>query len=143
MNFRATVLLSGKTATGVQVPDEVVTALDSGKRPAVKVRINDYTYRSSIASMSGVFMLPISAEVRAGAKIAAGDSIEVTVELDTEPREVEVPEDLAAAMTPETRTRFDALSYSAKRRLTIPINDAKTPETRQRRITKTIETLNT
>jgi hypothetical protein len=141
MNFQATVLLSGKTATGVQVPEEVVTALNSGKRPAVTVRINDYTYRSTIAPMAGVYMLPISAEVRAGAGISAGDTIEITLELDTEPRDVDIPEDLAAAMTPESRAAFAALSYSAKRRLTIPINDAKTPETRQRRITKAIESL--
>jgi hypothetical protein len=141
MNFEATVLLNGKTATGVQVPDEVVAALGSGKRPAVRVRINGYAYRSSIATMAGVHMLPVSAEVRAGAKIAAGDTVEVTVELDTEPREVAVPEDLAAAMDPEARRRFDALSYSAKRRLVIPVQDAKTAETRQRRIAKAVEGL--
>jgi uncharacterized protein YdeI (YjbR/CyaY-like superfamily) len=141
MNFEGTVLLSGKTATGVQVPDEVVAALGAGKRPAVQVRINDYAYRSSIATMAGVYMLPISAEVRAGAGISAGDTIEVAVELDTEPREVTVPEDLAAAMDPEARRRFDALSYSAKRRLVIPIEDAKIAETRQRRIAKTVEGL--
>lgn len=141
MNFEATVLLSGKTATGVQVPDEVVEALGSGKRPAVQVRINDYTYRSTVAPMAGVYLLPISAEVRAGAKVAAGDTIEVSVELDTAPREVVVPEDLAAAMDPEARRRFDALSYSAKRRLVMPVEDAKTAETRQRRIAKTVEGL--
>ncbi len=141
MNFQATVLLSGKTATGVQVPDEVVTGLSSSRRPAVLVRINDYGYRSTIASMGGVFMLPISAEVRAGAGIAAGDLVEVSVELDEGVREVVVPEDLAAAMDPEARRRFDALSYSAQRRLVIPVGDAKTPETRQRRIAKVVEGL--
>jgi uncharacterized protein YdeI (YjbR/CyaY-like superfamily) len=141
MNFEATVLLSGKTATGVPVPDEVVAALGAGKRPAVRVRINDYTYRSTISPMAGVYMLPISAEVRAGAEVAAGDTIGVTVELDTEPREVAVPDDLAAAMDADTRRRFDVLSYSAKRRLVIPIEDAKTAETRQRRVAKTVEGL--
>jgi uncharacterized protein YdeI (YjbR/CyaY-like superfamily) len=141
MNFEATVLLSGKTATGVPVPDEVVAALGAGKRPAVRVRINDYTYRSTISPMAGTYMLPISAEVRAGAEVAAGDTIGVTVELDTEPREVAVPDDLAAAMDADTRRRFDALSYSAKRRLVIPIEDAKTAETRQRRVAKTVEGL--
>ena len=141
MNFEATVLLSGKTATGVQVPDEVVAALGSGKRPAVKVKINEFSYRSTVATMSGVYMLPISAEVRAGANVSAGDVVEVTLELDTEPREVEVPADLDAAMTPGARAAFDGLSYSGKRRLIIPINDAKTPETRQRRIVKTVESL--
>ncbi|MFD9738284.1 YdeI/OmpD-associated family protein [Umezawaea sp. NPDC059074] len=141
MRFRATVLQSGKTATGVRVPDEVVDGLGSGRRPAVLARIGDYEYRTSVGSMGGVFMLPISAEVRAGAGVAAGDDIEVELALDTAVREVVVPEDLAAALDDAARARFDALSYSAKRRLVMPIDDAKTPETRQRRVAKVVEGL--
>ena len=91
MKFNSTVELGGKTATGYEVPEEVVTGLGGGKRPKVRVTINGYTYRSSIAPMGGKFMLPISAENRAGAGVQAGDQIEVEVEIDNEPREVNVP----------------------------------------------------
>ncbi len=143
MNFRTVVELGGKTATGIRVPPEVVEALGSGKKPAVRVTINGYTYRSTVAVYGGEFMLPVSAEVRERAGIAAGDGIEVAVELDTEPRVVEVPDDLAAALATDAEAQqfFEGLSYSNKRRIVLSINDAKTPETRQRRITRTIENL--
>jgi len=143
MNFRTVVELGGKTATGIRVPPEVVEALGSGKKPAVRVTINGYTYRSTIAVYGGEFMLPVSAEVRERAGAAAGDDIEVAVELDTEPRVVEVPDDLAAALATDAEAQqfFEGLSYSNKRRIVLSINDAKTPETRQRRITRTIENL--
>ena len=80
------------------MPDDVVEALGAGKRPAVRVTIGAHTYRSTIASRGGVYLLPLSAENRAGAGVAAGDEVDVTVELDTEPREVAVPDDLATAL---------------------------------------------
>ncbi|MPZ00177.1 MAG: DUF1905 domain-containing protein [Actinophytocola sp.] len=143
MRFRATLELGGKTATGIEVPPEVVAELGSGKRPKVRVRLNDYTYRSSVASMGGRFMLPVSAEVRAGANVAAGDEVDVELTLDTEPRTVAVPDDLAAAFDsePEARRAFDALSYSHQRRYVMAIDDAKTSQTRQRRIAKTVDDL--
>ena len=93
MRFHTTLFLGGKTATGMEVPEDVVLALGSGKRPAVRVTINDYTYRSTVAPMSGKYFLPVSAEVRAHAGVAAGDEFDVSVELDSEPREVTVPPD--------------------------------------------------
>ena len=143
MNFRTLVELGGKTATGMRVPAAVVESLGSGKKPAVRVTINGYTYRSTVAVYGGEFFLPVSAEVRQGAGIAAGDEIEVAVELDTEPRAVVVPPDFAAALDADAPARrfFDGLSYSNKRRFVLAIEDAKTPETRQRRIDKSIEKL--
>lgn len=143
MRFRGTVLLGGKTATGIEVPAEVVDGLGSSKRPAVLVTIGTYSYRSSIAPRGGVFLLPVSAEVRAGADIAAGDEVDVDIELDTEPREVTVPADLATALEadPAARTFFDGLSYSNRLRHVLAIEDAKTPETRQRRIDKAVSDL--
>jgi hypothetical protein len=143
VTFRAAVLPAGKTATGVVVPDEVVAALGSGKRPAVHVTIGGYTYRSTVAVMRGSFMLPVSAEVRAGAGVAAGDEVEIALVLDTEPRVVTVPPDLAAALDsePETRRFFDGLSFSNQRRIVDPIEAAKAPETRRRRIEKSVERL--
>jgi hypothetical protein len=140
MRFQTTLFLGGKTATGMEVPEDVVLALGSGKRPAVRVTINDYTYRSTVAPMSGKYFLPVSAEVREHAGIAAGDELDVSVELDTEPREVTVPPDLVTALDADAEAKrfFDGLSYSNKRRIVLSIEDAKTPETRQRRIEKSV-----
>ncbi|UWZ50016.1 DUF1905 domain-containing protein [Dactylosporangium matsuzakiense] len=143
MRFRAVLELNGKTATGLPVPDEVLTALGAGKKPKVTVSINGYTYRSSVGAMGGRSMLPISAEVRAGAGIAAGDTVDVDVELDAAPRTVEVPADLATALDaePAVRKAFDALSYSNQRAHVLSVEGAKTEATRTRRIAKVIETL--
>ena len=143
MKFRATLELAGKTATGFEVPEKVVTALGTSKRPAVKVTIKDHTYRSTVAVMGGRFMVGVSAENRARAGVAAGDKVDVEIELDTEPRVLEIPPDFAKALKgdPAAKKRFDALSYSKQRAFADPIEQAKTPETRQRRIDKSIETL--
>jgi hypothetical protein len=142
MKFRATIELAGKTATGVEVPADIVSGLGGTKRPAVMATINGYSYRTSVASMGGRFMLPISAAVRANSGVAAGESIEVELELDTQSREVDVPADLLAALGDgATRTFFDGLSYSNRLRIVLSINDAKTPETRQRRLDKAVESL--
>ena len=142
--FRATVLQGVKTATGIPVPDDVVEGLGAGKRPAVTVTINgQHTYRSTIATMDGRFMLSLSAENREAAGVAAGDEVEVTVELDTAPREVEVPGDFAAALAADAEAKafFEGLNYSNKRRLVMAIDAAKAAETRQRRIASTVEKL--
>jgi hypothetical protein len=140
MRIQARIESSGKSATGIRVPPEVVESLASTRRPAVRVTINDYTYRSSIAVMGGVFMLGISAEVRKGAGVAAGDVVEVDIELDTAPREVDVPDDFSTALDgdPAARRYFDALSYSNRRRLVLAIEATRSVETRQRRVTKTV-----
>ena len=143
MKFNAVVQLSGKTATGIQVPPAVVESLGSGKRPAVRVTINRYSYRSTIAPMGGVFMIPISGEIRKHTGVAAGDEIEVDIELDTEPREVTVPPDFAEALNADAEAKrfFDGLSYSNRLRIVGSIEEAKTAETRQRRIAKAISML--
>jgi len=143
MRFRAKVLLAGKTATGVEVPAKVVDGLGSTKRPLVRVTINGYTYRSAIAPMSGVYMLGISEEVRNNAAVKAGDTIDVNLELDTKPRDVEVPPELAKALAkdPKAKKYFESLSYSGKYRLVAPIANAKTPETRARNLEKAMKEL--
>ena len=141
--FRARVLLAGKTATGVEVPAKVVEGLGSTKRPLVKVTINGYTYRSAIAPMSGTFMLGISDEVRKAAHVAAGDTVDVDVALDTEKRDVDVPPELAKALAKDAKakTYFESLSYSGKIRLTAPIANGKTADTRARNLDKAMREL--
>jgi hypothetical protein len=143
MRFRTTIQQTGKNTTGIPVPDDVVAALGSGRRPAVTVTVNGYSYRSTVASMGGVSMVSLSAEHRAGAGVAGGDEVEVNLELDTAPREVTVPDDLAAALDaePAARATFDGLSYSNKSWHVLQVTGAKTDETRQRRIAKSVETL--
>jgi hypothetical protein len=143
MRFRTTILQGGKTATGIQIPDEIVEGLGSGKKPAVRVTINGYTYRSTVAVMGGVYMVGVSADNRAGAGVAGGDEVDVDIELDTAPRIVEVPPDFAAALDaePAARSTFDGLSYSNKSWHVLSIEGAKTDETRQRRIAKSVEAL--
>jgi hypothetical protein len=143
MKIRTTLELHGKTATGFQVPDEVVTALGSGKRPAVRVTIGTHTYRSTVAPMGGVFLIGVSAENRQAAGVSAGDEIDVDIALDTEPREVTVPADFAKALDADAaaKQRFEALSYTHRREHVRAIEDAKTDETRQRRIAKAIAML--
>ncbi|HEU4866989.1 MAG TPA: YdeI/OmpD-associated family protein [Actinomycetota bacterium] len=140
MKFTTKLELGGKTATGFVVPPEVVEALGKGKKPPVKVTINGYTYRNTVAVYGGVYMLGVSAEHREGAGVEAGEEIEVELELDTEPRVLEIPADLTEALErePEAKSYFDGLSYSNKRRHVLAIEGAKAAETRQRRIDKSV-----
>ena len=143
MMFRTTLELHGKTATGIEVPDDVVAALDAGKRPPVRVTVNGHTWRSTVAVMGGHNLVGVSAENRAAAGVSAGDVIDVELVLDTEKREVEVPADLEAALTanPDAAAAFAALSYSHKSRHVLSIEGAKTDETRARRIAKAVSDL--
>jgi bifunctional DNA-binding transcriptional regulator/antitoxin component of YhaV-PrlF toxin-antitoxin module len=140
MRFSTTVLLGGRTATGLVVPPEVVEALGAGKKPAVTVTVGGHTYRSTVATRGGRFLIPLSAENRTAAGVAAGDTVEVDVELDTEPRVVEVPADLAAALDadPDARRRFDAMSYSQRLQHVLAVDGAKTDATRERRVTAVV-----
>jgi Bacteriocin-protection, YdeI or OmpD-Associated/Domain of unknown function (DUF1905) len=143
MKFHGRVELNGKTATGIEVPAGVVTGLGAGKRPAVRATVNGFTYRTSVGAMGGRFLLPVSAQIRAGAGVAAGDEVDVDLEVDTEPRTVSVPADLAVALDadPAVRRAFDALSYSQQLRYVQPVEDAKAAATRQRRIDKMLSDL--
>ena len=143
MRFRARIETTGKTAAGFEVPEEVVAGLGAGKRPAVTVTIDGHTYRSTIAVLGGRFMIGVSAENRAAAGVAGGEDVDVELELDTAPREVEVPDDFAAALGAEPRARatFDGLSYSNRSWHVLQITGAKSVETRQRRIAKSVEAL--
>ena len=143
MRFTTTVEAAGKTATGLPVPADVVEALAAGKRPAVRVTIGGHRYRSTVAPRGGRFLIPLSGENRAAAGVAAGDEVEVELEVDDQPREVTVPADLAAALAGDepARRAFERLAYSHQLRHVLAVEGAKAPETRQRRINKTLEML--
>lgn len=143
MRFRTTIQQSGRTATGIRIPDEIIQALGAGRRPPITVTVNGFTYRSTVAVMGGAYMVGVSAENRAGARVAGGDEVDVEIELDTAPREVAVPADLAAALDaePAARSTFESLSNSNKGWHVLQVTGAKTDETRQRRIAKSVATL--
>jgi hypothetical protein len=143
MRFHTTILQAGGTATGIRIPDEIVESLGAGKRPPVRVTINGYTYRNTVAVYGGEYLVGVSAEHRAGAGVAGGDEVDVDIQLDKAPREVTVPADFAAALAaePAARRTFDGLSYSNKSWHVLQIEGAKTDETRQRRIAKSVEVL--
>jgi hypothetical protein len=143
VRFRTKIELGGKTATGFEVPEKVVSGLGPSKKPAVSVTINGYTYRSTVATMGGRFMVGVSAENREKAGVAAGDRVDVELVLDTAPRVLELPADFAKALKAEPGAKkfYEGLSFSKQRRFVDPITQAKAPETRARRIDKAMANL--
>ena len=143
MRFSAQVELGGKTATGIQVPDDVVATLGSGKRPAVRVTLGGHTYRTTVAPMGGRFYVPLNAENREAAGVAAGQTVDVDIELDTDARELALPDDLAAALQADEPARafFAELSYTHRKEWARWIEEAKKPETRAARLEKTLAAL--
>ena len=135
MRFETTMTLSGNN-TGIEVPPDVIEALGAGRKPPVNVTVNGYSYRSTVAMMGGRYMISFSSDKRAATGIQGGDPITVDLEVDTAPRTVEVPDDLAAALTAASGAleAFDALAPSARKAHVANVESAKTPDTRERRI---------
>ncbi|WP_250005929.1 YdeI/OmpD-associated family protein [Actinoplanes sp. M2I2] len=143
MKFRAELQRTGGTTTGFAVPDEVVAELDGGGRPKVVAVVNGFTFRSAIAKMGGRYWLGVSSERREAAGVSGGETYDVEVELDTAPRELEVPDDLRAALDAEPAARdfWATLSFSNQRYHVDQLTAAKTPETRARRLAKSLTLL--
>jgi hypothetical protein len=143
MRFRTTMQTAGKTALGFEIPPEVVESLGAGKRPPVLVTINGYTYRNTVAVYGGVFMIGVSAENRVQAGVSGGEVVDVDLELDTAPREVEVPAELQVALDadPVAKATFDKLSYSNKSWHALQVTGTSNPDTRARRIEKSVAAL--
>ena len=144
ITFRTTIRKADDSnATGVPVPATVVAALGKTKRPKVTVTLKGYSYRSTVAAYGDVFMLPLAAEHRDAAGVKAGDQVDVTLALDAEPRSVDLPPDLAAALAaqPGARAAFDALSYTARKEHARQVTSAKAEETRKRRIARIVTEL--
>jgi antitoxin component of MazEF toxin-antitoxin module len=142
--FNTTVMKAeGKNATGLSIPPEVIAALGKSKKPSVKVSLNGYTYRSTVAVMGNEFLIPLNAAHREAAGLQAGDPIEVTLELDLEPRTVEIPDDLKAALSARVGAleAYEASAYSKRKEFVRQVEDAKTQETRERRISGIVDKL--
>lgn len=142
MNKYKTAIWQTGNNTGIPVPPEVLEALDAGKRPAVKVTIKGYSYRSTVGAMDGQSLIPFSAAHREASGLKGGDKVEVTLELDTAPRTVELPKDLAAALKKAgVQAAYEGSAPSAKKEFVRQVESAKAADTRQRRIDKIVETL--
>ncbi|MBK4346646.1 YdeI/OmpD-associated family protein [Lacisediminihabitans changchengi] len=137
VTFTTTVLQApGLQATGLPVPDQVVTDLGGSKKPAVTVAIGDYSYASTVGSRGGGYLIPLSAAHRAALNLSTGDEVEVTLHLDLTPRTVEIPDDLATALAQVNgaRAAFDALSASRQKAHVTSVEGTKNPDTRARRV---------
>lgn len=140
--FRTVLTRSGANNVGIDVPEDVVLGLGGGKRPPVVVTLNGYTYRSTVAPMGGRFLVPVSAAVRAAAGVAGDEEHEVTLVLDDQPRTVELPEDLAAALDDAgLRAAFDGLAPSYRKEHVRSVVEAKQQATRERRVAKVLDAL--
>jgi hypothetical protein len=141
ITFHTTILKTGKN-TGIQVPEEIIGSLGSNKRPLVRVTINTYTYRSAVAVMDGKYMISLSAENRQAANVQGGDEVDVTIQLDLDPRDVEIPKDFKdALMKAGAYKAFENSAPSMRKEYVRQVEEAKAQETRLRRISKIVEKL--
>lgn len=141
--FSATIQNAGGGGAFVEVPFDVEAVFGS-KRPRVKAMIEGVPYRGILSRMGTDYhMLIILKEIREKIGKTFGDEVSITVELDTEPRVVEIPAELKKLFRTEKQAKafFDRLSYTHQREYVMWINEAKREETRQRRIAKAIEML--
>lgn len=131
-----TVILQEGNNTGIEVPAEVVSALGKSRSPKVVVKVNDYSWRGTVQVLGGKFMLSLSAERREAAGVRGGEQVDITLELDTEPRTVEIPEDLKDALSAKLGAleAFEAVAYSRRKEFVRQVEEAKAVETRNRRI---------
>ncbi len=140
--FHTTILKTGKNTAGIQVPEEIMQKLDAGKQPLVRVTINKYTYRSAVAVMGGKYMISFNPDHRKAAGVQAGEEADVTLEVDLEPRTVEIPKDLKDALTKaNVLAAFEKTAPSMKKEYVRQVEEAKAQETRERRIKKIVEKL--
>jgi len=142
ITFHTAILQTGKNTAGIQVPDEVIEKLGAGKQPLVRVTINKYTYRSAVAVMGGKYMISFNPEHRKAAGVQGGEEANVTLEMDLEPRTVEIPTDLKDALIKANALEaFEKSAPSMKKEYVRQVQEAKAQETRERRITKIVEKL--
>ena len=143
MKFTSNLKVVENDNAGIVVPAEVMSALGGGNHPKVVVTLNGFTYRSSVAKMGDHFLIPASKARRAEGKLEVDVPYEIEIELDTAPRTVDLPEELAAHFgnDPAAKAAWEAMSYSTQLRTVTPILNAKKPETRQRNVEKVITQL--
>ena len=143
LQLTATLQARGPAAAVILDDDQVATIGDGAKRFPVRATINGHTWRTTVTPMRGENMLGLNREVRTAAGVQAGDSVEVLIELDTEPREVEVPAALAQALAADAdaKTAYEGMSFTHRKEYARWIEEAKREETRDKRVTEALERL--
>ena len=142
ITFRTAILKNDKNAAGIEVPEEIIEKLGSSRRPLVRVTIKKHTYRSAVAVVNGRFMIGVSVENRQAAGVQGGEEVDVTIELDLEPRTVEIPKDLKSALLEAGALEaFENSAPSMRKEYARQVEEAKAQETRERRISKIVEKL--
>ena len=142
MKFKTKIVQTGNN-TGIEVSEQILEQLGGGKKPLVVVKVNAYTYRSAVGKMGDRFMISLSAENRKNAGVEGGDLVDIEIELDNTPRTIEIPDDFQTLLDLNltAKLNFDKLAPSKRKAMIISINEAKTDETRNRRMDKAIESL--
>jgi hypothetical protein len=130
-------------AAGIKPPFDVVEVFGRKGRVPVKGTINGFPFRSSLMNMGDGHMMAVNAEMRAGAKCKAGDAVAVVMELDEEKRTVEVPAYLKTVITRDARAKeaWGKLSFTHQKEWVRAVEEAKKPETREKRIAAMMEDL--
>jgi hypothetical protein len=143
VKLRLELVSHGGNTAGFEIPDEVIEELGGGRRPKVVVTVGKHTWRSSIANMGGTFMLGVSMANREAAGVAAGQLLDVDIELDTAPRTVDVPDDLAAELEQDdaAKATWEGWSFTRQKEAARSLTEAKKPETRARRLEKVLADL--
>lgn len=141
IQFRTSLQQRGPAAAVVLDDGQVAEVGEGPKRFPVIATVNGYTWHTSVARMGGEFLVGLNKDVRTGAGVVAGDEVEVILELDTAPREVEVPEALAAALASDKKAKaaFEGMAYTHRKEYARWIADAKREETRERRVQQALE----
>ncbi len=142
MKFISTIFQSGNNL-GIEIPEKIIYELGAGKKPPVVITIQSYTYRSTVAVMSGKFLVPLSSAHRKFTSAEGGDQIEIEIKLDDQPRNVEIPEDLSLRFEANQNAKkfFETLPPSSKKKVVTLLDAAKTTDTRIKRLDKFVSDL--
>lgn len=141
ISFRTTLKGEGYTAAGIAVPEDLMAQLGPAKRYPVVVTINGgYTYRNSVSWYKGAFMISVSSDNQKAAGVTGGDEVDVVVEIDTEPRVLELPAEFSLALKDAgVLEKFQSFSYSKQNGFVAPWSAAKSDATRDKNLAKAIE----
>jgi hypothetical protein len=143
VELTATLVARGPAAAIVLDDEQVAAIAEGAKRFAVRATVNGYSWRTTVTRMRGETLLGLSREVRESAGVQAGDTVDVAIQLDTTPREVDVPEALASALARDltAKAAFAALAFTHRKEYARGVRDAKRQDTRERRVTQALEML--
>lgn len=143
LQLKTKLLARGPAAAVVLDDEQVATVGEGAKRFPVRATVNGFAWRTTVTRMRGEFLLGLSREVRESAGVQAGDTVQLTIELDTEPREVEIPEELSSALSadPAAKAAFERLAFTHRKEYARWVAEAKREETRDRRVTRALRML--